>query len=143
MTESSNCILSNQHQSFRTYIGQEYHPSEQSHCNPSQSVRTRCQLETDGKMCMFALTLSRTEPKNIKEAMADSVWIESMQEEIHQFDRLDDSPQCPSVEAEYVSLSACLRTSDTNAAIATLVADLVPTFLGIPTPSDVLISLHK
>ncbi|GJX26406.1 hypothetical protein Tco_0232702 [Tanacetum coccineum] len=50
---------------------------------------TRRQLETDGEMCMFALTVSRTEPKNIKEAMADSAWIESMQEELHQFDRLD------------------------------------------------------
>nr|GEZ92978.1 hypothetical protein [Tanacetum cinerariifolium] len=28
--------------------------------------------------------------KNIKEAMADSTWIESMQEELHQFDRLDE-----------------------------------------------------
>nr|GFB47355.1 hypothetical protein [Tanacetum cinerariifolium] len=40
-------------------------------------------------MCMFALTVSRTEPKNIKEVIADSAWIESMQEELHQFDRLD------------------------------------------------------
>nr|GEW00612.1 hypothetical protein [Tanacetum cinerariifolium] len=55
----------------------------------SQSVRTRRQLESDGEMCMFALTMSRTEPKNIKEAMADSAWIESMQEELRQFDRLD------------------------------------------------------
>ncbi|GKD83836.1 retrovirus-related pol polyprotein from transposon TNT 1-94 [Tanacetum coccineum] len=52
-------------------------------------VRTRHQLETDGEMCMFALTVSQTEPKNIKESMADSAWIESMQEELHQFDRLD------------------------------------------------------
>nr|GFB66881.1 hypothetical protein [Tanacetum cinerariifolium] len=50
---------------------------------------TRRQLESDAEMCMFALTVSRTEPKNIKEAMADSAWIESMQEELHQFDRLD------------------------------------------------------
>nr|GEY46383.1 retrovirus-related Pol polyprotein from transposon TNT 1-94 [Tanacetum cinerariifolium] len=57
--------------------------------NPSQSVRTRRQLESDGEMCMFALTVSRTELKNIKEAMADSPWIESMQEELHQFNRLD------------------------------------------------------
>nr|GEW17211.1 retrovirus-related Pol polyprotein from transposon TNT 1-94 [Tanacetum cinerariifolium] len=56
----------------------------------SQSVRTRCQLESDSEMCMFALTVSQTEPKNIKEAMADSAWIESMQEELHQFDRLDE-----------------------------------------------------
>ncbi|GJZ20395.1 ribonuclease H-like domain-containing protein [Tanacetum coccineum] len=39
-------------------------------------------------MCMFALTVSIVEPKNIKEAMVDSAWIEVMQEELHQFDRL-------------------------------------------------------
>nr|GEU78987.1 retrovirus-related Pol polyprotein from transposon TNT 1-94 [Tanacetum cinerariifolium] len=65
-------------------------------------VRTRRQLKLDGEMCMFALTVSRTEPKNIKEAMADSAWIESMQEELHQFDRLDvwelfDRPLCKNV----------------------------------------------
>nr|GFB60196.1 copia protein [Tanacetum cinerariifolium] len=65
------------------------HPLEQVIKNPSQLVRTRRQLELDGEMCMFALTMSLTEPKNIKEAMADSAWIESMQEELHQFDRLD------------------------------------------------------
>nr|GFB96289.1 Gag-Pol polyprotein [Tanacetum cinerariifolium] len=65
------------------------HPLEQVIGNPSQPVRTRRQLELDAEMCMFALTVSRTEPKNIKEAMADSAWIESMQEELHQFDRLD------------------------------------------------------
>nr|GEZ35361.1 retrovirus-related Pol polyprotein from transposon TNT 1-94 [Tanacetum cinerariifolium] len=65
------------------------HPLEQVIGNPSQSVRTRRQLESDGEMCMFAVTVSRTEPKNIKEAMVDSAWIESMQEELHQFDRID------------------------------------------------------
>ncbi|GJQ93023.1 retrovirus-related pol polyprotein from transposon TNT 1-94 [Tanacetum coccineum] len=39
-------------------------------------------------MCMFALTMSTSEPKTIKESMADSAWIEAMQEELHQFDRL-------------------------------------------------------
>nr|GFA95488.1 retrovirus-related Pol polyprotein from transposon TNT 1-94 [Tanacetum cinerariifolium] len=70
--------------------------------NPSQSVRTRRQLESDAEMCMFVLTVSQTEPKNIKEAMADSAWIESMQEELHQFDRLNvwelvDRPLCTNV----------------------------------------------
>nr|GEY41679.1 Gag-Pol polyprotein [Tanacetum cinerariifolium] len=64
------------------------HPLEQVIGNPSQSVRTRRQLKSDGEVCIFALTVSRTEPKNIKEAMADSAWIKSMQEELHQFDRL-------------------------------------------------------
>nr|GFC58855.1 retrovirus-related Pol polyprotein from transposon TNT 1-94 [Tanacetum cinerariifolium] len=75
------------------------HPLEQVIGNPSQSIRTRRLLESDAEMCMFALTVSRTEPKNIKEAMADSAWVESMQEELHQFDRLDvwelvDRPLC-------------------------------------------------
>ncbi|GJY63325.1 integrase, catalytic region, zinc finger, CCHC-type containing protein [Tanacetum coccineum] len=65
------------------------HMLEQVIRNPSQSITTRRQLETNGEMCMFALTVSRTKPKNIKEAMADSALIEAMQEELHQFDRLD------------------------------------------------------
>nr|GEV84930.1 retrovirus-related Pol polyprotein from transposon TNT 1-94 [Tanacetum cinerariifolium] len=45
--------------------------------NPSRPVQTRRQLATDPKMCMFALTVSTAEPKNIKEAMDDSAWIEA------------------------------------------------------------------
>ncbi|GJZ28001.1 retrovirus-related pol polyprotein from transposon TNT 1-94 [Tanacetum coccineum] len=41
-------------------------------------------------MCMFALTMSTAEPKNIKEAMVDSTWIEAMQEEIHQNKKDED-----------------------------------------------------
>nr|GFD00404.1 Gag-Pol polyprotein [Tanacetum cinerariifolium] len=66
--------------SFAVFVADEsiqHHPLEQVIGNPSQSVRTRRQLESNAKMCMFALTVSRTEPKNIKEAMADSAWIES------------------------------------------------------------------
>ncbi|GJT56932.1 putative ribonuclease H-like domain-containing protein [Tanacetum coccineum] len=46
-------------------------------------VQTRRQLATDPEMCMFALTVSIVEPKNIKEAMADSAWIEAIAEELH------------------------------------------------------------
>ncbi|GJX14106.1 retrovirus-related pol polyprotein from transposon TNT 1-94 [Tanacetum coccineum] len=78
------------------------HPLEQVIGNPSQSIRTRRQLEADGEMCMFTLTMSRTELKNINEAMADSTWIEAMQEELSQFDRLNvwelvDRPLCKNV----------------------------------------------
>ncbi|GKA36951.1 retrovirus-related pol polyprotein from transposon TNT 1-94 [Tanacetum coccineum] len=51
-------------------------------------VQTRRQLATNTEMCMFTLTVSTGEPKNIKEEMADSAWIEAMQEELHQFNRL-------------------------------------------------------
>ncbi|GKG13151.1 hypothetical protein Tco_0350111, partial [Tanacetum coccineum] len=64
------------------------HPLTQVHGNPSKPVQTRRQLATDPEMCMFTLTVSIVELKNIKEAMADSAWIEAIQEELHQFDRL-------------------------------------------------------
>nr|GEZ66447.1 retrovirus-related Pol polyprotein from transposon TNT 1-94 [Tanacetum cinerariifolium] len=105
-TSSRHVDSSNMHTFYQRYPSEHRwtkdHPLEQVIGNPSQSVRTRRQLESDAKMCMFALTVSRTEPKNIKEAMTDSAWIESMQEELHQFDRLDiwelvDKPLCTNV----------------------------------------------
>ncbi|GKC01252.1 retrovirus-related pol polyprotein from transposon TNT 1-94 [Tanacetum coccineum] len=53
-------------------------------------MQTRPQLATDLEMCMFSLTVTKAEPKNIKEAMDDHAWIEAMQEELHQFDILKE-----------------------------------------------------
>nr|GEY81557.1 hypothetical protein [Tanacetum cinerariifolium] len=95
--ETSSCHVdsSNMHTFYQHHPSEHRwtkdHLLEQVIGNPSQSVRTRRQLESDGEMCMFALTISQTEPKNIKEAMADSAWIESIQEELHQFDRLKNT----------------------------------------------------
>nr|GEZ72898.1 Gag-Pol polyprotein [Tanacetum cinerariifolium] len=92
-TSSHHVDSSNMHTFYQRYPSEHRwikdHPLEQVIGNPSQSVKTRRQLESDAKMCMFALIVSRTEPKNIKEAMTDFAWIESIQEELHQFDRLD------------------------------------------------------
>nr|GFC52930.1 hypothetical protein [Tanacetum cinerariifolium] len=105
-TSSRHVDSSNMHTFYQRYPSEHRwtkdHPLEQVIENPSQSVRTRRQLESDAGMCMFALTMSQTKPKNIKEAMADSAWIESMQEELHQSDRLDvwelvDRPLCTNV----------------------------------------------
>nr|GEY48658.1 retrovirus-related Pol polyprotein from transposon TNT 1-94 [Tanacetum cinerariifolium] len=46
-------------------------------------------LRTDGEMCIYALSVSTMEPKNVEEAMTDPAWIDSMQEELLQFKRLD------------------------------------------------------
>nr|GEW91548.1 hypothetical protein [Tanacetum cinerariifolium] len=92
-TSSGHVDSSNMHTFYQRYPSEHRwtkdHSLEQVIGNPSQSVRTRRQLESNVEMCMFTLTMSRTEPKNIKEAMADFAWIESMQEELHQFNRLD------------------------------------------------------
>ncbi|GKB22492.1 retrovirus-related pol polyprotein from transposon TNT 1-94 [Tanacetum coccineum] len=99
--DSSNMHTFYQHHPSRHRWTKD-HQLEQVIRNPSQSIRTRRQLEAYGEMCMFALTVSRTKPKNIKEVMADSAWIEAMQEELHQFDQLDvwelvDIPLCKNV----------------------------------------------
>nr|GEX28086.1 hypothetical protein [Tanacetum cinerariifolium] len=65
------------------------HPLEQVIREPSRPVLTRNQLRSDGDMCIYALTVSTIEPKNVKEAMTDFAWIESMQEELLQFKRMD------------------------------------------------------
>nr|GEY11688.1 retrovirus-related Pol polyprotein from transposon TNT 1-94 [Tanacetum cinerariifolium] len=92
-TSSRHIDSSNMHTFYQHHPSEHRwtkdHPLEQVIGNPSQSVRTRHQLESNGEMYMFALTMSRTKAKNIKEAMAKSAWIESMQEELYQFNRLD------------------------------------------------------
>nr|GFB89658.1 integrase, catalytic region, zinc finger, CCHC-type, peptidase aspartic, catalytic [Tanacetum cinerariifolium] len=86
-TSSRHIDSSNMHTFYQRYPSEHRwtkdHHLEQVIGNPSQPVRTRRQLESDAEMCMFALIVSRTEPKNIKETMAESAWIESMQEELH------------------------------------------------------------
>ncbi|GKA88627.1 integrase, catalytic region, zinc finger, CCHC-type containing protein [Tanacetum coccineum] len=92
-SSSRNIDNSNMHTFYQhdfEYRWTKDHPLEQVRRNPSKPVQTRRQLATDPEMCMFALTVSTAEPKTIKEAMADSAWIEAMQEELHQFDRLQE-----------------------------------------------------
>ncbi|GKG13380.1 retrovirus-related pol polyprotein from transposon TNT 1-94, partial [Tanacetum coccineum] len=46
------------------------------------------QLKTDAMWYYFDAFLTPVEPKNFKEAMLESSWIDAMQEEIHEFERL-------------------------------------------------------
>ncbi|GJV58785.1 retrovirus-related pol polyprotein from transposon TNT 1-94 [Tanacetum coccineum] len=57
----------------------------------------RNRLQTNAKVCMYALIVSTIELKNIKEAMLDANSIESMQDELNQFKRLDvwELVECP------------------------------------------------
>ncbi|GKC79527.1 retrovirus-related pol polyprotein from transposon TNT 1-94 [Tanacetum coccineum] len=55
---------------------------------PSHSVSTRKQLQTDAMWCYFNAFLTLVEPKNFKQAMTKPSWIDAMQEEIHEFERL-------------------------------------------------------
>ncbi|GJR79115.1 retrovirus-related pol polyprotein from transposon TNT 1-94 [Tanacetum coccineum] len=71
-----------------THIWTKDHPLDQVIGDLSKPVMTRQKLQTYFEVCMYALTVSTIKPKNIKEAMADHSWIESMQDELNQFERL-------------------------------------------------------
>ncbi|GJX47597.1 retrovirus-related pol polyprotein from transposon TNT 1-94 [Tanacetum coccineum] len=83
---SNMCTFCQRHRS--DYHWTRDHPLEQVRGNPFKQVQTRRQIATDLELYMFALPVSTDEAKNIKESMVDHAWIEAMQEELHQFDRL-------------------------------------------------------
>ncbi|GKA75908.1 retrovirus-related pol polyprotein from transposon TNT 1-94 [Tanacetum coccineum] len=56
--------------------------------DPSRSISTRKQLQTDIMWCYFDAFLTLVESKNYKESMLEPSWIDAMQEEIHEFERL-------------------------------------------------------
>ncbi|GKF13115.1 retrovirus-related pol polyprotein from transposon TNT 1-94 [Tanacetum coccineum] len=66
------------------------HPLENIIGDKERPVSTRKQLETDAMWCFFNEFLTHVEPKTYKQALEHSCWIEAMQEEIHEFERLDN-----------------------------------------------------
>ncbi|GJW19619.1 retrovirus-related pol polyprotein from transposon TNT 1-94 [Tanacetum coccineum] len=52
-------------------------------------VSTRLQLHKQALFCYYDAFLTSVEPKNYKDALTQACWIEAMQEELHEFDRLE------------------------------------------------------
>nr|GEV00924.1 copia protein [Tanacetum cinerariifolium] len=75
------------------------HPLDNVIGNPSRPVSTRKQLATDALWCLYSSVLSKVEPKNFKSAITEDCWFQAMQDEIHEFDRLQvwelvPQPEC-------------------------------------------------
>jgi len=60
------------------------HPLDQILTDLNFGVQIRSRLKN---FCPFYAFLSHIEPKNIYEALVDSNWISTMEEELHQFER--------------------------------------------------------
>ncbi|GJZ36177.1 integrase, catalytic region, zinc finger, CCHC-type containing protein [Tanacetum coccineum] len=56
--------------------------------DPSKLVSTRQQLQDEALFSYFDAFLSSVEPKSYKDALTESYWIEAMQKELNEFDRL-------------------------------------------------------
>nr|GEU57712.1 hypothetical protein [Tanacetum cinerariifolium] len=73
------------------------HPIANVIGDPSRSVSTRKKLQTDTVWCFFDAFLTSVEPKNFKQVMTEPSWIDAIQEEIHEFKRLQvwELVSCP------------------------------------------------
>ncbi|GJW28010.1 retrovirus-related pol polyprotein from transposon TNT 1-94 [Tanacetum coccineum] len=84
----STSIPSTQEQELSLIISQDDRPIANLIGDPSRFVSTRKQLETNAMWCYFDAFLTSVEPKNFKQAMIEPSWIDAIQEEIHEFQRL-------------------------------------------------------
>nr|GEW12274.1 hypothetical protein [Tanacetum cinerariifolium] len=75
------------------------HPLDNVIGNPSRLVSTRKQLATDALWCLYNL-LSKVVPKNFKSAITKDCWFQAMQDEIHEFDRLQGYRQEEGIDFE-------------------------------------------
>nr|GFA96482.1 hypothetical protein [Tanacetum cinerariifolium] len=64
------------------------HPIENVIGNPFRSISTRKQLQTDAMCCYFDAFLTSVEPRNFKQAMIEPSWINALQKQIHEFERI-------------------------------------------------------
>nr|GEU31825.1 hypothetical protein [Tanacetum cinerariifolium] len=64
------------------------HPLENTIGDLSRLVSTRLQLHEQSMSCYYNAFLASTEPKTYKDALTQSYWIEAIQEELHEFERL-------------------------------------------------------
>ncbi|GJS01119.1 putative ribonuclease H-like domain-containing protein [Tanacetum coccineum] len=78
------------------------HPLDNIIRNPPRPVSTRKQLATDALWCFYNSVLSKVEPKNFKSAATEDCWFQVMQEEIHEFDRLDVRELVPSPDSAMI-----------------------------------------
>ncbi|GKF80892.1 retrovirus-related pol polyprotein from transposon TNT 1-94 [Tanacetum coccineum] len=56
----------------------------------SEASSSGKQLATDALWCLYNSVLSKVEPKNFKSAIIKDCWFQAMQDEIHEFDRLQN-----------------------------------------------------
>ncbi|GKB19968.1 retrovirus-related pol polyprotein from transposon TNT 1-94 [Tanacetum coccineum] len=119
-----------------THIWTKDHPLDQVIGDPSKPVMTRQRLHTDSEVCMYALTVSTIEPKNIKEAMADHSWIESMQDEQEEGIDFEDS-FAPVARLEAVRMFIAY---DAHKNITIFQMDVKTAFLNGPLKEEVYVS---
>nr|GFC91208.1 hypothetical protein [Tanacetum cinerariifolium] len=71
----------------------------------SRPVSTRLQLHEQAIFCYYDAFLTSVEPKTYKEALTQACWIEAMQEELYEFERLESFAPVARLEAIRIFLA--------------------------------------
>ncbi|GKD70051.1 retrovirus-related pol polyprotein from transposon TNT 1-94, partial [Tanacetum coccineum] len=67
----------------------KYHPLDNIIGELERPVSTRLQLHEQALFCYYDAFLTSVEPNNYKDALTQACWIEAMQEELNEFERLE------------------------------------------------------
>nr|GEX01183.1 putative reverse transcriptase domain, ribonuclease H-like domain, aspartic peptidase domain protein [Tanacetum cinerariifolium] len=89
ISQGTSVIVRQTHTPFK-HLGKwtKDHPIANMIGDPSRSISMRKKLQTDVMWCFFDAFLTFVEPKNFKQALTKPSWIDAMQEEIHEFERI-------------------------------------------------------
>nr|GEW36637.1 retrovirus-related Pol polyprotein from transposon TNT 1-94 [Tanacetum cinerariifolium] len=89
-TVSSHTIMQSNHQiPQHNSKWTKDHPLDNIIGQISRPVSTRLQLHEQALFCYYDAFLTSVEPKTYKDALTQSCWIEAMQEELNEFERLE------------------------------------------------------
>ncbi|GJV86632.1 retrovirus-related pol polyprotein from transposon TNT 1-94 [Tanacetum coccineum] len=85
--EEDNHDIEVAHMGNDSYFGD--HPLENIIGELARPVSTRLQLHEQALFCYYDAFLTAIEPKTYKDALTQACWIEAMQEELNEFERLE------------------------------------------------------
>ncbi|GKF78064.1 hypothetical protein Tco_0230534 [Tanacetum coccineum] len=90
------------------------HPLENIIGALDRPVSIRLQLHEQALFCYYDAFLTLVEPKNYKEALTQVCWIEAMQEELHEFERLEVWELVPPPDKAFVISLKWIGSSDST-----------------------------
>nr|GEV09459.1 hypothetical protein [Tanacetum cinerariifolium] len=98
---------------FINVFAQEPSYNESSSGDVSSAKSTQV-LTTDALWCLYNSVVSKDKPKNVKTDMYEACWFRAMQEEIHEFDRLQQwelvpKPDCVMMDVKTAFLNVELK----------------------------------
>ncbi|GJT05093.1 retrovirus-related pol polyprotein from transposon TNT 1-94 [Tanacetum coccineum] len=86
--ETQSPVISNDVEEEKHDLDTKDHPLDNIICELGRPVSIRLQLHEQALFCYYDAFLTSVKPKNYKDALTQACWIEAIQEELNEFERL-------------------------------------------------------